>query len=128
MYSVKEVSSILQLTEHTIRYYTDQKLVPNLQRDKHNNRIFNDESINWLQCIKHLRKCGMSVENIKAYIDLCLKGDSTIRARYEIMKKQRSIAFAQLEEAQQRAQYIDNKANNYLDFINNVISDDNKAN
>lgn len=33
MYTVKEVSKQLGLTQHTIRYYTDKGLVPNVQRD-----------------------------------------------------------------------------------------------
>lgn len=124
MYSVKEVSRLLNLTEHTIRYYTDRGLVPSIQRDKNNNRIFDDESINWLTGVKYLRHCGMSVEDIKNYVDLCLKGDSTIQERYEIILKQKIAAQAQLEEAKIRAKYMENKANHYLDIINRIIPDD----
>lgn len=124
MYSVKEVSRLLNLTEHTIRYYTDRGLVPSIQRDKNNNRVFDDESINWLTGVKYLRHCGMSVEDIKNYVDLCLKGDSTIQERYEIILKQKIAAQAQLEEAKIRAKYMENKANHYLDIINRIIPDD----
>ncbi|MBP2032077.1 DNA-binding transcriptional MerR regulator [Clostridium algifaecis] len=124
MYYVKEVSRLLNLTEHTIRYYTDRGLVPSIQRDKNNNRIFDDESINWLTGVKYLRHCGMSVEDIKNYVDLCLKGDSTIQERYEIILKQKIAAQAQLEEAKIRAKYMENKANHYLDIINRIIPDD----
>lgn len=41
MYTVKEVAKCLNLTEHTIRYYTDKGLVPSIKRDKNNTRIFN---------------------------------------------------------------------------------------
>jgi len=34
MYTVKEVAKLLDLTEHTVRYYTDKGLVPSVQRDK----------------------------------------------------------------------------------------------
>lgn len=122
MYTVKEAAKLLGLTEHTIRYYTDKELVPNLHRDKNNNRLFDDESLNWLLCVKHLRQCGMSIEDIKTYVDLCLQGDSTVKKRYEIMERQKAIALAQLAEAKQRAQYIEDKANHYLDFINGVTS------
>ncbi|GGH20927.1 MerR family transcriptional regulator [Paenibacillus segetis] len=124
MYSVKEVAKLLNLTEHTIRYYTDKGLVPTIQRDKNNNRLFDDESINWLTGVKYLKQCGMSVEAIKNYVDLCLSGDSTIQERYQIILEHKATALAQLEEAKLKAKYMEDKAKHYLDIINHVIPDD----
>ena len=124
MYTVKEVAKLLDLTEHTVRFYTDKGLVPTLKRDKNNNRLFDEESINWLTGVKYLKQCGMTVEDIKTYVDLCLKGDSTIQERYEIILKQKEIAEAQLEEAKRTVKYMDEKASHYLDIINKVIPDD----
>jgi DNA-binding transcriptional MerR regulator len=124
LYTVKEVAKLLDLTEHTVRFYTDKGLVPTLKRDKNNNRLFDEESINWLTGVKYLKQCGMTVEDIKTYVDLCLKGDSTIEERYEIILKQKEIAEAQLEEAKRTVKYMDEKASHYLDIINKVIPDD----
>lgn len=118
MYTVKEVSEMLGLTEHTVRYYADRGLVPNLKRDKNNIRLFDESAVNWLLCAKHLRQCGMHVRDIKTYVDLCLEGDATIGERYDIMKKQRKVTQAQLEEAKRRARYIEEKEENYLNFMN----------
>ncbi|ULT54510.1 MerR family transcriptional regulator [Neobacillus drentensis] len=124
MYTVKEVAKLLELTEHTVRFYTDKGLVPNLKRDKNNNRLFDQESINWLTGVKYLKQCGMTVEDIKTYVDLCLEGDSTIQERYEIILKQKEIAQAQLEEAKRTVKYMEEKSSHYLDIINKVIPDD----
>lgn len=124
MYSVKEVAKLLDLTDHTVRYYTDKGLVPNVKRDKNNNRLFDEESINWLTGVKYLKQCGMLVEDIKTYVDLCLEGDSTIQERYEIILKQKEVAQAQLEQAKIRAKYMEDKLKHYLDIINQVIPDD----
>lgn len=124
MYTVKEVAKLLNLTEHTIRYYTDKDLVPSVKRDKNNNRLFNEDSINWLTGIKYLKATGMSLEDIKEYVDLCLKGDSTVPERYEIILKQKSIAEAQLEEAEKRVEYMKQKVKHYSDIVNNKIPDD----
>lgn len=123
MYTVKEIANMLNLTEHTIRYYTDQKLVPHLQRDKNNNRIFDESAIKWLLCAKHLRKCGMSIKAIKTYVDLCLKGESTVQRRYDIFKKQEAIAQEQLTEAKSRAQYMKDKTKYYKDILNGMAPD-----
>lgn len=124
MYTVKEVAKLLDLTEHTVRFYTDKGLVPNLQRDKNNNRIFDDESIRWLIGAKNLKKCGMSVEAIKQYVDLCLEGDSTLQERYKIILKQKETMLAHLEEAKLMAEFIVSKENHYRDIISEIIPDD----
>jgi DNA-binding transcriptional MerR regulator len=123
MYTVKEVAKLLDLTEHTVRYYTDKGLVPSLQRDKNNNRLFDQQSTNWLRGAKHLKQSGMSVEAIKTYVDLCLEGESTIPQRYEILLEQRDKALAQLEEAKQRAEFMVNKVDHYRDIMNHVVPD-----
>ncbi|CZQ92500.1 helix turn helix mercury resistance [Trichococcus palustris] len=123
MYTVKEVSKMLGMTEHTIRFYTDKGLVPSLQRNQNNNRLFDEKSIHWLKGAQILRGCGMSIEVIKAYVDLCLQGDSTIRERYEIILKQKEIVDAKLIEITQKAESITNKANNYEYVMNHLIPD-----
>lgn len=123
MYTVKEVAAILDMTDHTVRYYTDQGLVPNLRRGTHNIRLFDETSVHWLLCVKHLRHCGMPIDDIKTYISLCQEGVSTVKERYEIMRRQQTVALAQLEEAKQRAAYIEEKANHYLNIMNGAADD-----
>ena len=89
MYTVKEAAKQLGFTEHTIRFYTDKGLVPGVMRDKNNCRLFTEESMNWLIGVKHLKECGMTLDSIKTYIELCLQGDSTIETLYNIILKQK---------------------------------------
>jgi DNA-binding transcriptional MerR regulator len=128
MYTVKNVAKLLDMTEHTIRFYTDKGLVPNVQRDKNNNRLFNDKAINWLIGAKKLKKCGMSLEDIKYYVELSLQGDSSIHERYEIIRKQKETVLAQLEEVKLMADFITNKEKHYRDIINQVIPDNTNPN
>lgn len=117
MYTVKETAGLMSLSEHTIRYYTDKGLVPGLKRDANNIRLFDEESLNWLRMVKCLRDCGMSIEAIREYCDLCLEGDATIEARYRIILAQKEVAAAQLAEAQKRVEYLQHKEQNYLDTM-----------
>ncbi|WP_294468365.1 MerR family transcriptional regulator [uncultured Anaerofustis sp.] len=123
MYTVKDVSKKLNLSEHTIRYYTDKDLIPSVKRNKNNVRLFDEESINWFIGIKCLKDCGMSIEDIKKYIDLCLEGDSTVEERFDIILKQKEIAERQLEEAKDRLIYLENKVKHYEDIMNGDIPD-----
>ena len=46
LYTVAEVARMLQISVHTVRYYTDQGLIPPIQRDSNGSRLFNRESLN----------------------------------------------------------------------------------
>lgn len=124
MYSIKEASEILGLTGHTLRYYTDKGLVPSLIRDENNNRLFNDASIQWLAGAKKLKTCGMSIDNIKNYVELCLEGESTINKRYELIVAQKKEVLKKYEEITKMKEYIIKKEEHYKDIIEGKTSDD----
>ncbi|MGG7178356.1 MerR family transcriptional regulator [Clostridium paraputrificum] len=123
MYTVKEIAKCLNMTEHTVRYYTDMGLVPTLKRNKNGNRLFDENSKNWLIGIKNLRGSGMSIQAIKDYVDLCLEGESTLEKRYEIILEQKKKVEEQLREINERYKYIEYKEKWYLDIMNNRIPD-----
>ena len=114
IYTLKQFAEMFQVTEHTIRYYTDIHLLP-CQRDSGNRRIFNEESINWMQGISCLKGCGASIEDIKEYCELCRLPESgeTLYARYQIILRQRGQAYKRIEEAKAAAAYMDEKVKHY---------------
>lgn len=113
------------LTEHTLRFYTDKELLP-YERDGANRRIFTDESLNWLQGIKCLKGCGLSIEEIKRYGDLCLLPETSenLQARYEIILKNRDAAYQKLEEAKELVAYMEDKVKHYEAILAGEIPDD----
>lgn len=116
MYTVKEAARITGLTGHAVRFYTDKGLVPGLKRDGNNNRLFDDEAINWLHGVKCLKASGMSIKAIKAYIELCLQGDATIPQRYALIVKHKEEALARLEEAKRHVAHLEEKVALYQDI------------
>ena len=74
-YKIKDVMNKLNLTVHTVRHYCDMGLVPNIRYDKHGNRIFDEQSINWVKAASFLRASGMSISEVKHYFDLCQQGN-----------------------------------------------------
>jgi DNA-binding transcriptional MerR regulator len=109
VYTVKETARITGLTEHAVRFYTDKGLVPSVQRDDHNNRLFDEEAVNWLHGVRCLKQSGMPIRDIKAYVDLCLQGDATIPQRYALMMKHKEEALARLEEAKRHVAHLEEK-------------------
>ena len=125
IYTLKQFAEMFHTTEHTIRYYTDINLLP-CQRDKGNRRIFNEESVNWMQGIACLKGCGASIEDIKEYCDLCRLPESkeTLYARYQIILRQREQAYKRVEEAQTTAAYMDEKVQHYEQILSGLIPGD----
>ena len=123
-YTVKEIADKMGMTEHTIRFYTDKGLLP-CSRDAKNRRVFDDESINWLKGIQCLRNCGVSIEDIKVYSDLCLSDSpDALQKRYQFMKEQRELAYQKLREAQELTDYMDAKVQHYEDILARILPDD----
>ena len=125
IYKLKQFAEMFHTTEHTIRYYTDINLLP-CQRDKGNRRIFNEESVNWMQGIACLKGCGASIEDIKEYCDLCRLPESkeTLYASYQIILRQREHAYKRVEDAQTTAAYMDEKVQHYEQILSGLIPDD----
>lgn len=123
-YTIKYVCESLNLTVHTVRYYCDMMLVPNLRHDKNGNRIFDEESMNWLKAAKFLRSSGLSIPEIRHYFDLCQKGISTIQERQEILIRLKKQAQKDLESAQMRIDCLSEK----ISLCQNVIEGNCKDN
>ncbi len=123
MYTVKEAAMMTGLTPHAVRYYTDKGLVPSVQRDVNNIRLFDEESINWLFGIQCLKQSGMPIEVIKHYVDLCLEGDHTLPQRCELMLQYKEAALTQLAEAQKRVAYLEEKTMNYQAILERRMLD-----
>lgn len=123
MYTIKKVAELLEMTEYTIRFYSDKDLIPTLKRDKNNNRIFDESDLNWLIVIKYLRSTGMTIIDIKEYITLCMQGANTINQRHEIMLRQQKKAEETLKEAKRATDFINHKVKIYEDLMSNSEKD-----
>ena len=107
MYTLKQACQILNLTEHTIRYYTDIGIVE-VKRDKNNHRLFDEQALDWLKGTKYLRELGMSIQDIKLFHELC---------------KQKEKAEEELEAAKQRLQFLNHKIEKEKRILNHLIDD-----
>ena len=113
MYTVKEVAELLGVSVHTVRYYDDMGLIPGTKRNAANQRLFDDLEVEWLFVSLTLKNTGMSLKDVKHYIELYGRGDSTLPERYEIMKKQKEKTIQEMEELKLRLAVLDRKIEHY---------------
>ncbi len=96
MYTMMQVCRQLDMTYQTLKYYCNEGLIPNVKRDSNNRRIFDEKDVKWIKDLTCLKKCGMSIQEMKEYLQLCLQGTSTIIPRKEMLrKKQEALRFYQ---------------------------------
>ena len=117
MYSMKETCQKVNMTYETLKFYCNEGLVPNVKRDKNNYRIFDDRDINWLNSLTCLKKCGMSIQDMKTYLSLCLKGQSTIPERKIMLDKLKVDLMNRIVELNKSVDFIDNKQQFYDDVL-----------
>ena len=117
IYTMKEVCEETDLTYQTLKYYCNEGLVPNVKRDKNNHRIFDERDVKWIKDLICLKKCNMSIDEMKIYLDMCLQGESTIPERKEMLTKKQESLRAAVKELEDSIAYIDWKQNFYDEVL-----------
>ena len=122
MCTMKEVCKEIGMNYETLKFYCKEGLVPNVKRDKNNYRIFDEKNIAWLKGLQCLRKCGMSIKDMKQYMNYCLEGVSTIPERKEMLDKSKKYLLEQVEKLNESINFIDNKQMFYDDVLAGKIN------
>ena len=117
MYSMKEACALTNMTYENLKFYCNEGLVPNVKRDRRNYRVFDEHDIKWIQSLGCLKNCGMSIAEMKEYLALCLKGESSIPERKAILAAKREALLRSIAELQDVISYIDWKQGFYDDVL-----------
>ena len=134
MYTMKEACQATGMTYEALKFYCNEGLVPNVKRDGNNRRVFDDRDIAWIKSLTCLKNCGMSIQEMKEYIALCLVGEGSIPERKVILDKKRDQLLARMAELQASIDYIDWKQGFYDDvlsgrtkYVSNLLPADQQA-
>lgn len=115
LYSMTQTCEKTGLSYETLKFYCNKGLVPNVKRSESNYRLFDDNDIGWIKSLKCLKRCGMGIEEMIRYKDLCLEGISTIPERRKILAEKLKILQDEKEKIQASIDYIEWKNNFYDD-------------
>lgn len=117
MYTMMQVCRELNMTYQTLKYYCNEGLVPNVKRDKNNRRIFDERNVKWIKDLTCLKRCGLSIQEMKEYLDLCLQGESTIPVRKKMLEEKQESLRESIKELEDSVAYIDWKQNFYDEVL-----------
>ena len=80
-------------------------------------RDYQEPDLRRINFIKCMRAAGMTIEQIKLYVDLFNEGEHTISQRKDIMIEQLGNLEAQVEELQSIISYLKHKIDNYESIL-----------
>ena len=64
-YTMMQVCKETGMTYQALKFYCNEGLVPNVKRDKNNRRVFDERDVAWIGSLTCLKKCGMSIQEMK---------------------------------------------------------------
>ena len=95
--TVNDAAKRTGLSPYTIRYYLREGLLPTVERDRNGTRLFTRTYLELLGRIGFLRECGLSIQDIRAFISLYLVGDDTLPDRLTLLRDKLPQLERQLE-------------------------------
>ena len=117
MYTMMQACREADMTYQTLKFYCNEGLVPNVKRDVNNRRVFDERDVKWIKDLSSLKRCGMSIQEMREYLQLCLEGEGTIPERKRVLEKKQAALREQIRELQDSIDYIDDKQQFYDDVL-----------
>ncbi len=117
MYTMMQACRETGMSYENLKFYCNQGLVPNVKRDKNNRRMFDDHDVAWIKDLTCLKKCGMSIQEMKEYLALCLQGPGTIPQRQAMLAQKQQALQLQIAELEGCVAFIDWKQAFYRDVL-----------
>ena len=117
VYTMMQACKQTNMTYQTLKFYCNEGLVPNIKRDKNNRRVFDERDIAWINSLICLKKCGMSIQEMKEYLAMCLQGKETVPQRKEMLARKQETLRESVKELEDSIAYIDWKQNFYDDVL-----------
>lgn len=114
---MKETCNKTGLTYDALKFYCNEGLIPNVKRNKSNYRVFDDNDINWIKSLSCLKNCGMSIVEMKEYLELCLQGETSILERQDILDAKLRELEHKKQEIQDAIDFVHWKQNFYKDVL-----------
>ncbi len=112
-YRIKEVAERTNCSEHTLRFYEKEKLIPPVKRNSAGIREYTDHDIECIFSVICLKNTGMGLTEVKKFVELLTQGPSTYAQQREIVLQQKQIIENKIEELQKELIHIEKKIHFY---------------
>ena len=117
IYTMTQACKETGMTYQGLKFYCNEGLVPNVKRDGRNRRVFDERDLAWIKGLNCLKECGMSIKEMKKYLELCLKGTSSIPERKDMLDQKRARLAERIAVLKDSIRYIDAKQRFYDEVL-----------
>ncbi len=111
--TINEVSKKYKVTCDTLRYYERIGVIPEVHRNSSGIRDYTEEDLRWVELALCMRNAGLSIETLVEYQRLYQEGDSTIKARLDLLTEQMDILKEQKKQIEDTMDRLSYKISRY---------------
>lgn len=115
-WSITELSDEYGITPHTLRYYEKLGLLSASFRDASGRRRYSENDRIWLEYMLCFKRTGMSLEDLKTYIEMIHKGDGTASDRKALLERHKQKVEQHLKETMKSLELINYKIEVYSEI------------
>lgn len=117
--TIQEVAKKYELTNYTLRYYENSKIIPPIERIN-GIRQYTDLDCRWIAFMKCMRDAGVPVETLAKYFALVQDGKSTRDERKQILVNERDNIQNKIDILTASLNKLDRKIENFDSTVERV--------
>ncbi|MGN1021739.1 MAG: MerR family transcriptional regulator [Aristaeellaceae bacterium] len=96
LYTIGQVADMMGLPVSTLRYYDKEGLFPGLERTN-GIRRFSERELEALRVIECLKRSGLEIRDIRAFMQWCAQGSDTYPQRLALFQRQKAAVEQEME-------------------------------
>lgn len=108
-YTIGEVEQLTGIPASTLRYYDKEGLMPQVARTAGGKRLYSEDDLGALAVIGCLKRSGLSIKEIRQFVDWRHAGDETFERRCAMFRERREAVLAQMAELQRTLDVVEYK-------------------
>lgn len=113
VFSIQEAAERCGVSAHTLRYYERIGLLARVERTLGGHRAYTPRDVSRVRFLTMLRRTGMSIAQMQAFVRLEGLGEASFGTRFELLRQHREQLTARLAELQHHMRYLDEKVRYY---------------
>ena len=110
--NIGEVAKELGLSIDTLRYYEKMGLIKKVNKVD-GKRKYSDKDVKDLRFILCMKSAGLSLNDIKKFLEYYEQGDITLNLRINMLENQREILQREIKEKKETLDYLNYKIDLY---------------
>lgn len=110
--NIGEVAKELGLSIDTLRYYEKMGLIKRVNK-VNGKREYSEDDIKDLKFILCMKSAGLSLKDIKKFLEYHEEGDKTVGLRLDMLQKQKEVLEKEIKEKQETLNYLNYKIDLY---------------